>query len=208
MSEDIHLKSPLFQRAEQGQLSKIEIAQYLYNLRYMLSQTPTHIVESKKRANELQMATLNEFLTQKLKEESGHDAWASNDLDSLSLRNLEKQSLKLVPAIVDLNEMILKIIKKNPLFYICYSLWAEYITVLLVPRWVVALENKCQILPHSLSVLIKHATLDADHVLENIEVLDRHFDGSLTEEELSHFISKVCDIYLQFGREVVTAGNL
>src|SRR5689334_22183509 len=81
----VHLRSSnqLFQRAEQGRLSRSTVANYISNLHFLVAHTDINLQRARRRAEQLGDSRLASFFAQKAREEAGHDRWAERDLAQL-----------------------------------------------------------------------------------------------------------------------------
>lgn len=177
---DLRVNHPLLELAQNGGLSSHDVASYLMNIRFMIQHTPLHLNRAKVRATELLQHELAEFYVQKLREEEGHDAWASSDLENLN------RAFGVLPDggpsrhLQDLVHFIERLIDEQPSHYVAYVLFSEYLTVLLGPIWVRALTTRCGIPADALSVVSQHVELDQTHVRDELTQIDHLLAGNPT----------------------------
>jgi len=105
----------------------------------------------------------------KLSEEAGHDKWAEADLLTL---NADPGDRGVQPSIRELVDYIHNIIDREPILYLAYILFAEYLTVSVGPKWLHLLEEKCKVSSGAMSVVAKHIELDKFHVEEALDCID------------------------------------
>jgi hypothetical protein len=168
---------PLLVAAEQARVTPEIVGRYLASILYLISHTEPHLERARAGAESRAQLELERFFRAKLPEEYGHDGWAKSDLAVLGQRFGLKVDLTPASAIVDLVGELETIILNEPAAYLPYVLFAEYLTVLVGPRWVRALEEHCGVPPAALSVVSHHTELDREHVAEALRELDALLEG-------------------------------
>jgi hypothetical protein len=163
--------NPLYFMAANGELTNPQIARYLANIRYLLDHTLPLLTRAIERSTELGRPDLVAHYRQKLDEEVGHELWADRDLRRVGA-TLSSAPLDVVPAMHETIAFVERIIDEDPTLYLSYILLAEYLIVLLGPRWLVLLEERCGIPRTSMTVIGNHAELDRAHVEEAFERID------------------------------------
>jgi hypothetical protein len=75
-------------------------------------------------------------------------------------------------SIRDLVTFLATTIDRDPVLYLSYILFAEYLIVLLGPEWLRMLEERCGIPRSSMTVIGNHIELDREHVEEALDQID------------------------------------
>ena len=165
--------NPLFLNAKNGKLGPKHIVKYLSNIHFLVAHTPIHLHQALERSKLSGQEDLSNYYEKKIPEEQGHDQWA---IDGLSKLN-ENQGLSLfkniLPTMKKLVEYNQKMIQKDPLSYLSYIFFSEYFTVLGAEEWLNDLEIKCGIPKSMMSIIGNHATLDKDHIQEDLKILKK-----------------------------------
>ncbi len=182
-AEYLRRKHPLLEMAQHGTFPPEGVATYLVNARYMVSQTPGHMSAAARRSLELGRPDLAAFFLRKRGEELGHDRWADSDLSVLSARFGVVPEDQPSRHIRDMLHSIARVIDLEPSRYLAYTLFVEYLTVLLGPVWTTALSHNCGIPSEGLTVITRHVELDVGHVAEEL----RELDALLTIENRVHY---------------------
>jgi hypothetical protein len=197
---------PLLSLALRGEFPPAGVAFYLMNVRFLVEQTPRHMETARRRATELGEPELAELFGKKLVEETGHDVWASNDLrklkDIFAVEAVGEPSSHLQDLIHSLDRTI----GECPSRYLAYTLFVEYLMVLIGPIWISALSEGCGVPIEALSVIQNHVELDIAHVSEEL----RDIDALLSAEEspahidtlhssMRHFELFCDELFLRFG---------
>jgi hypothetical protein len=108
----------------------------------------------------------------KVQEEAGHDRWAEQDLEGLGVAGIEYGHGESMTAIGQLIAYLRRAVDRDPSLFLSYMLLAEYLTVLVGPLWLQALESRCGISPDRLTVLANHVVLDRQHAAEGFREID------------------------------------
>lgn len=163
---------PLMQMTRSGRVGRPLIKDYLTNLRYMLVHGPIHIRAAAERARVLGNESLCRHFEEKLPEEVGHHEWAERDISSVSVTDAADAEPQISAHIRDLVAFVSASIERDPALYLAYALFAEYFTVIAGPRWLDALEEKCNIPRSSMSAVANHVEADRHHVDKAMEEID------------------------------------
>jgi pyrroloquinoline quinone (PQQ) biosynthesis protein C len=164
--------NPLFFKAEDGTLTAENIANYLVNVRYILTFSPIYLRRARDGARRLGDERLAMHYEHKFDEEVGHDVWAERDIASVSKQATAHLGCDPVPSAKALIGYLGGVIDEDPALYLAYILFVEYLTVLAGPDWLQLLEDRCGIPRSSMSVIANHAELDRDHVEEALDCID------------------------------------
>lgn len=170
-ASELSRRNLMFATTQAGTLTRDMIRRYLASLRYMLALTPVHLTKAARRARELGDEPLAKHFEHKLVEEIGHDAWAEQDL-----RSLEAERAARTPDVTngarELGSYLERRIDENPVYWLAYAAFAEYITVIKGPEWLELLETRCGIPRSSMTAVDKHVDLDREHAEEGFAVID------------------------------------
>lgn len=199
--------NPLQRAAEAGSLSPDTVAVYLSGIHHMVRFTPTALVLAESRARELGDLELAHHYRRKQEEETGHDEWSSSDLIRLGRRFSRYVSYEPVPTAIRITEFQRSTIAQNPKAYLAYVLFVEYVTVLVGPAWVRALEERCGISSDMLSVVVQHAELDKEHVEEGLREIDALIGDDEELESLGQTLQATMRRFDDFYREVYCSGS-
>ena len=196
-ARDVELSHPLMLRARAGTLTPHEIAAYVSNMRYSMRCIYRHLVAARDRAEQLGLEVVAEYFSRKFDEEYGHDAWAEEDLARLSA-DYRTGEFSPTPTMVEFMDYLTETVQNDPRYYLAYTLFLEYLTVLAGPQFLAAIEEHCGIPKSHMSVVSKHVELDKHHVdeaLEEMTVLTRGVDRAGMAETLARsmdFFSRSC----------------
>ncbi len=163
----------LLQAARRGELRPDAVAAYVRGLRDLIAQTPAMLDLAMRSAEQAGRADLVEHFAQKKREEDGHERWADDDLRGLSSEFAISIPTSSSPALRRLIDFLIQATAANPANYLAYMLLAEYVTVLVGPEWLGALERSCGISKRYLSVVDHHVELDSEHALDGSSEIDR-----------------------------------
>ncbi|MBI3544184.1 MAG: iron-containing redox enzyme family protein [Deltaproteobacteria bacterium] len=196
--------NPLFARAERGEVSMEHIARYLRSLHHLFSMTVPYLKAAEAGALERGNPKLARFFREKIGEEAGHDEWARADFESVPLDAGTREAIDVLPTMKAFLAHVREMIAIDPAFYVAYAMTAEYFTVLVAPRWVAALHEKCGIDPRHMSAIAKHAELDKDHADEDMRVLDELLPPSESWDlgRLLASVDRTIEIFDEFGHDV------
>lgn len=162
----------LYMGAAEGRLTPEMIGYYLFNVRHLVRHTPAHLERARARALALGDHALAAHYAIKHAEEQGHDRWADRDLERLSDGFGAAPRGEHSPGLLGLITLIETTIDRDPVLYLAYILFAEYLIVLLGPEWLELIEQRCGIPRSMFSVIDNHVELDRDHTDEGLEAID------------------------------------
>jgi len=164
--------SRLFHLAQSGAVTPRMVGTYLFNLRYLFRQTVVHLNLARRESEARGRPALADYYATKAAEEHGHDAWAENDLATVTQKHDIMLPSQPSPAMADLVAYLQSVINTEPQRYVAHTLLAEYFTVLAGPAWLKALEERCGIPSSSLTAISRHVELDQLHVSDAFEQID------------------------------------
>lgn len=185
-------ESRLLRLARQGGISPEIITAYLSGVLFMIRHTPIHLELGVQQARARGREELATFFLHKLSEERGHDQWALRDFQELKRLFGAAAAQPPHASMVDLARTVEHAIARHPASYLAYILLAEYLTVLIGPAWLTALEQRCGIPRRALSVVSQHVELDQEHVAAGVRQYDQLFteaDGPAAIELMTRSIA-------------------
>lgn len=168
---DLSRRNLLFATTQAGTISPDMIRRYLASLRFMIMQTPVLLTKAIRRARELGNEELAKHFEHKITEEVGHEVWADNDLRSLEAAR-SARTPDVTQAARDFAAYLERRIQEDPLYWLPYAAFAEYITAIKGPEWLELLETRCGIPKTSMTAVGNHIELDREHAEENFAVVD------------------------------------
>ena len=165
-------ENPIFCKAADGTLRKATVTRYIANVHYLIQHTPEYLARARDRARAQGDQPLAEHYAHKLGEELGHDVWAERDLASLTRMAGATADVRVTSAMRRLVELVGRIIDEDPVLYLSYIAFAEYLIVILGPEWLALLEQRCGIPMSSMTVIGNHIELDREHAEEAFDRID------------------------------------
>ena len=163
----------LFLATVRGALTAEHIRAYVRGVLLQLRGSMDALRKGARRAFEDGDRALAEHYRHKTREEEGHDLWAERDLVKLTSSGTTDGRHPDSPAMTRLVDYLDRLVDRDPCLFLAYILLSEYITVLVGPPWLEALENKCGIPRNRVTVIANHVELDGEHVTEGVDVIDR-----------------------------------
>jgi len=203
----VHLRTSnrLFDQTRRGKVTPHAIVAYLANMTYLIREALAVLRVAQDRAKELGHADLATFYAHKIAEEKGHDQWARNDIASIDALFGVNASFDPTRAISSMLTYLRQAIDDDPVRYLSYLLFTEYLIVLIGPEWLALLEANCGVPSSSMSVVGRHIDLDKDHVVEDLREIDalvkdaRHFEPlrqtlKQSMQYFENFCEEICDV--------------
>jgi hypothetical protein len=193
----------LFLAAEQGALTPLQIRTYVSGILFQIRATMGVLRRAEERALAVGDKALAAHYHGKFAEENGHDQWAEKDLESLpgsSGYGTDPSTM----AVGRLVSYLREIVDRDPALFLSYILLAEYLTVLVGPDWLRALESKCGVAPSQISVVANHVELDRDHVAEGVRTIDMLVTSPDKGQPMLDVIRQSVSYYEEFWNEVVS----
>jgi hypothetical protein len=209
---------PLIKMAENGTLTKAMVRCYIANATWIIKRTPGHIKRARDGARALGDERLAAHYDHKLSEEVGHAAWGEADLESFT--SIAAASVETTtPAIESLARYLDEMTAGDPVLYLTYLAFTEYITVLLGPELLTNIEERCGVARTAMTIIDKHIELDRDHAEEGFGVIDDLVDdpskiGPMREalaRILTHFdgfceqVTKITEVGVDSERQISAA---
>jgi hypothetical protein len=154
-----------------GRITPEMVARYLASLHYMLTFTGPHLSRAAERARAMGDDALAHHYEEKFAEEIGHEVWAENDRKTLQ-ETKGATADAAMPSAIELAAYISTAIEEHPALYLAHIAFSEYITVMLGPEWMEALEKANGISRKAVTVIDKHVELDREHAEEGFAVMD------------------------------------
>jgi hypothetical protein len=206
-AERLRRSSRLLERARSGTLSSRAVQTFLWNIRYVLTQTPGNLELAESVARERGYEELAEFFHQKLGEEAGHDLWAEQDLLSLDPSLDLTREVKPLAPLTELMAFLRSAVRREPRHFLVYVLFTEYVTVLLGPDWVAALAANCGIPASSMTSIGRHVELDQHHVQDDLRVMQTLLPPDVDAVELLAGLRQFMSYLERFYDEVAELPN-
>jgi len=146
---------------------------------------------------------LRTFLAKKLKEESGHNLWAQNDmLELVELGKVQNLNAKEDKNVLELSNFIRNFAETDPVYFLIYIFIAEYKVGILGPKWMCFLETNLGLKSENATSLSKHIELDEDHSAEALDVIKK-METSLKAEDLFKYVNLLFEKYDSFFEGLV-----
>jgi hypothetical protein len=198
-AHDLLRDSLLLELAKQGKLPPRAFGLYLESLRHLFQHSQQNLLAAAEAAQRIAHPELAAYFDRKAREERGHDRWAINDLSRLPAA--VAQDLRPAQAIEELVELQRALIAQHPVYMLVYTLWAEYITVLLGDEWLDALSvsgyGRAQV-----SSIAKHVDADREHAASGLAELDRLWSGQPDRTSLLGVVEQAGRIFSRFCDEI------
>ncbi|HEY4117200.1 MAG TPA: hypothetical protein VGM56_05070 [Byssovorax sp.] len=189
----------LFVGAARGVLTRTTITLYLANLHELICNSQRHLRVARDTALARGLLDLAAYYAEKCVEEQGHDAWAVADMSRVAPKSARGAVL---PATRERIERLDAIIEEDPELYLTYTLFAEYVTVLLGGDWLDLLEANCGIPRTSMTVVRNHVDLDKEHVAEALERIDALVSDPRKITRMRQVLRESFALFDRFGAEI------
>jgi hypothetical protein len=163
--------SPPFVAARTGILTAHHVKKYVRGILFLIRGTMGVLRRAEQGASAIGDEKLAEHYREKLREERGHDRWAEHDLASLPGPRVDGAHRD-SPALQALVAYLNAVVDDEPCLFLSYTLLAEYLTVLVGPTWLQAIEAACDIPQTHISVVANHVELDREHTAEGVHEID------------------------------------
>ncbi len=197
-------QNALYSGAASGRLTPEMVSYYLFNIRHLLHHTPLHLERARARALALGERGLAEHYATKAVEEHGHERWAENDLRRVRDELEAAPSGGYAPALLDMLRFIEETIDRDPIDYLAYILFAEYLIALMGPEWLALIEERCGIPISMFSVIANHAELDREHSSEGLDTIDRLVRDPAKLAPMRHVLRRTFAYFDRFSAEVTS----
>lgn len=197
----------LYRAAADGELTPQVATEHLWNVRFLVRKTPACLEHARDRASALGRPRLAEYFATKWAEEQGHHLWAEDDVGRLRARYGVEPSGVIVPSLLALTDRLHEAIESEPHRYLAYVLFAEYHVVLLGPRWLQLITERCGVAADVFTVFGKHVELDRHHVTEGFEAIDRLVADPASLLPMRETLHETFRLFDAFCAEVVELGT-
>lgn len=195
--------NPLFVHAAAGTMTPAAVGRYLVALHYMVERTPPNIARARDRARAAGLEALADYYAKKFLEEDGHQLWSAADLEVFRETFGIPIEPTPVPAIVELADYLRELIDREPVLYVPYLLFVEYITVLTGGELVRLLVERCGVPAEALTCASNHVELDQEHTDEGLDVIDALVDDPRMLEPLRRVLRKSMDLFDRASEQMV-----
>ncbi|HYX34570.1 MAG TPA: iron-containing redox enzyme family protein [Oligoflexus sp.] len=195
-----HLKTndPFNRALLNGTATQAMANHFLVNVRYLVQQTPIHLRKATAKAEKNGEEKLAKFFKLKCREEQGHDRWADSDIAKVNQRRIIESNSEIDPSMKGLVKHIESIIDYDPVHYLAYIFFAEYLCVVAGFEMAEAWEKKCGFPPNSMSVISNHAELDQHHVHEWVDITRDLLDEDKYKAPLLETVEETIKVHQQF----------
>lgn len=195
-SAKISKTNQFLMNAHRGTTSREDISNYLFNLSLIFSKATTDLAEAAKKSQEMGIPVLQEFMSNKISEETGHDEWAKSDLKNYSEFDPSKGDFSV--EAYKLSSFITGLAKNDPRLYLAYMSFVEYFTVLVGPELLTSLELHCNIQRSTLSAISNHQEADKDHYKEDLEIFNQINIDTNLENQIFETFSETIHLIHEF----------
>ncbi|MBV9947294.1 MAG: hypothetical protein JOZ69_10635 [Myxococcales bacterium] len=196
--------NPLFLAAERGALTAHHVANYVAGLRFLHGKTPHFFRRAERGAAAAGDHVLVEHYRRRLREEAGHERWADHDLSLLPTPTGPYPGAEEHAALGRLVKYLESVIDRDPRHFLAYGLLAEYFTVLVGPRWLRALENRCGVSASRVTTLANHIEADAEHAAAGAREIDLLVGSPLHAPALLEVVRTTISFFDAFWDEVMS----
>jgi pyrroloquinoline quinone (PQQ) biosynthesis protein C len=170
-ARDLINSNPLFVRAADGSLTREQVAQFLENVRYMITFTVPHLTRAAEVAEQRGLLELAAAYREEIEEERGHEMWAESDLSRIAA-DQAPISVRPVKATKKLVELVKNAIEEDPAVLMAYAFFIENLTLDIGPKLMFDIETNCGISREMLSVIGNHVKLDSGHAVEGQKAIE------------------------------------
>lgn len=187
-----------------GQITGNQVGRLLSSTRYLIHQTPKHLVMAVERARSHRSLStlLQKYFEEHTQVDFDHDRWAKEGLEELQkICSCVDDSVS--PKMIAFVENIEDLINKDVALYLPYILWVEYLCV--AGAWDLAddLRNYCNIPAHVLAVFTKRADRDRQHAADDLGIIDRVVEADPSYgPKFLHVIKHTGKLYSEFWEEI------
>jgi hypothetical protein len=164
--------NPLFRKAEDGSFTSTSMVSYLANVRHLSCEAQLYLSQAGRLASERGDELLARHYAHKRHEELGHEVWADRDIARITAKSTAPVAHDVLPSIHGLIAFLGRVVDEDPSLYLAYTLFAEYLIVLLGTEWLLLLEERCGIPRSSMTIIGNHIELDREHVEEAFDEID------------------------------------
>lgn len=197
------LSNALLLAAQRGVLVGKQITTYVSGILFQIRGSLGVL----KRAEEVACASGDQALAShyrhKYSEEYGHDRWAERDLKALRGSFDLYESNRSLTALKKLIAYLGNVVDRDPCLFLSYLLLSEYLTVLVGPVWLQALEGKCGVPRNNLSVVVNHVELDRAHVKDGIREIDALVCTRDKRDAMLEVVQRSVAYYDEFWDEIL-----
>lgn len=163
---------PFFLKVEDGTFPAESVALYLASMKVIIGATERCFHRARIAAGDRGDQPLADYYGTKCEEENGHDQWAEADLESVVRLKGAVRPTAITLSAESLIAFQQEMVDEDPALFLVYTLFTEYLTVLLGPEWLAFMEERCGVPRTSMTVVVNHAELDQQHVVDVIDAID------------------------------------
>jgi hypothetical protein len=195
----------LLRLAREGRVPPRTVSMYLTSILHLIRHTPIHLERARSRAEVLGNDHLASYFAKKGREEIGHDRWAENDIEAVNTAFGLKPTRAPLRPVVELTRYLSAAINDDPARYLAYIFFAEYVTVLLGPDWLSALEDSCGVPASSMTVVAHHVELDQAHFAQGLNEIDQLISDPAQLQPLRQTLLESMDHFSRFCDELAAS---
>jgi pyrroloquinoline quinone (PQQ) biosynthesis protein C len=197
----------LLAQARRGEVTPEAVGSYLANLMFLIREALEILAMAQERAHQNGHQELAAFYRKKMKEEKGHDKWAQNDIAKLKMLFGTDVPAKRSTAILGMLDYLRRATDEDPVQYLAYLLFTEYVTVLMGPEWLQLLEERCGVPTSAMTVISNHVELDKDHVEACLKEIDELVTDEAHHAGLSRTLGESMRFFDEFCGEISAVIN-
>ena len=203
--EKSYKKTLYYNRLKEGNLTKLQAAQFHYNAEIVIQNTLESMKEASFSSKKMGHTDLSIFFDLKVKEESGHDKWAKNDYLKLNLTDSEKSMLTLTEGALKLVNKLHHMARFSPFSMLAYVFFGEYHVTIVGPE-VADLYSKAI---NEKTVLIdSHAKLDLEHVEDDLEALNQLMKEGTVSDQARKDLIMCMNYQIEFYNELCALADI
>ena len=197
----------LLAQARRGEVTPEAVGSYLSNLMFLIREALDILAVAHERAGQIGHEALAAFYRTKMREEHGHDRWAQNDIAKLkSLFGTDVPATR-SSAILGMLQYLRRATEEDPVQYLAYLFFAEYVTVLMGPEWLQLLEERCGVPTSAMTVVSNHVELDKDHVEACLHEIDELVTDEAYHAGLRRTLGESMRFFDEFCGEISSTIN-
>jgi hypothetical protein len=201
--KELSTNSAFFVKAKSGELTRMQLGLYFYNLFILLSQTEKNMTQAKNGSVEQNLSSLTEVLSKKSTSEKGNEIWALNDIKAFDFSNQDLNKFFISKNINKLISYLDVLAIKRPASYLVYHYLFSKLALDLGPGLLKMLHVNCGISLTQIQILEKYQFMDNKYNSTNFRVLD----DILNSDNISGVKRDVFEVGILFKNFLQEMGN-
>lgn len=201
--KELSSNSSFFIKAKSGELTRMQLGLYFYNLFILLSQTEKNMTQAKNASAEQKLSPLTEIFSNKANSEKGNEIWALNDIKAFDFSNQDLSKFFISKSINKLISYLDVLAIKRPASYLVYHYLFSKLALDLGPGLLRMLHINCGISLTQIQILEKYQFMDNKYNSTNLEVLD----DVLNSENISGVKRDVLEVGILFKNFLQEMGD-